>query len=311
LRGYFFIAAAGCCWGIAATLGRAAFTGRLGGGAIHAINPLVLSQSRTTITFLVLAPILLAQRGRQAFRIAPRDWWLVLALGVLGIAGSNYSYYFAIQKTNVATAITLQYTAPMLVLLYMVARGRQRPTLRRVGSVLLAVLGIALAIGIVGPGRFRLSVPGVIAAEIAALAFAYYTVAAGDLLRRYDRWQVLTLAVFGAAAFWQLVNPPWKLLAAHYNGAEWLFMLVFAMVSSLIPFSLYISGLQYLDATRAIVTSCLEPVFSIAIAAVFLGEVVKGGQLVGIAAVLAASIIVQLPEREEKSPARVLAEPIE
>jgi len=42
---------------------------------------------------------------------------------VLGVAVSNYFYYVAIQKTNVATAIILQYTAPVWVLLYVVARG--------------------------------------------------------------------------------------------------------------------------------------------------------------------------------------------
>ena len=38
-------------------------------------------------------------------------------VGVLGIAASNYTYYFAIQQTTVATAIILQYTAPVFVLL--------------------------------------------------------------------------------------------------------------------------------------------------------------------------------------------------
>jgi drug/metabolite transporter (DMT)-like permease len=311
LRGYLFIAAAGLCWGTSATLGRAVFTGRLFAGAVHLIDPLIIAQSRTTISLLVLAPLLLTRRGTQAFRMARRDVFLSFALGVLGMAASNYFYYLAIQKTNVATAIILQYTAPILVLLYMVSRGLQRATLRRVGSVLLAVLGIALTIGVIGPGQFRLNTVGLIAAEIAAISFAYYNLAASHLLERYDRWRVLVLALLAAAIFWQFVNPPWKIVAAHYSGVQWLFLLGFAIASVLLPFSLYFGGLEHLDATRAIVTSCLEPVFSIAIAAVALGEGVGMLQVLGVAVVLVATVTVQLPERVREPHAPVALGPIE
>jgi len=69
------------------------------------------------------------------------------------------------------------------------------------------------------------------------------------------------------------------------------------MLSMLLPFSFYFAGLQYLDATRAIVTSCLEPVFAILIAAAFLGEGLGPLQVVGVVVVLTASIVVQLPEK--------------
>jgi drug/metabolite transporter (DMT)-like permease len=65
----------------------------------------------------------------------------------------------------------------------------------------------------------------------------------------------------------------------------------------LAPFSLYFAGLQYLEPTRAIVVSCLEPVFSIVLAAVLLGEALRPVQSLGIVIVLAAIVIVQLPER--------------
>jgi drug/metabolite transporter (DMT)-like permease len=112
-----------------------------------------------------------------------------------------------------------------------------------------------------------------------------------------------------AAAFWLIVNPPWKIVAAHYGRAEWLFLLIFAITSVLLPFSLYFAGLQHLDATSAIVASCLEPVFSILIAAVALGEVVRPVQTVGIIIVLAAIVLVQMPDRSGAQEA--LVEPME
>jgi drug/metabolite transporter (DMT)-like permease len=73
--------------------------------------------------------------------------------------------------------------------------------------------------------------------------------------------------------------------------------LIFAISSSLIPFSLYLWGLVHLDPTRAIVTSCLEPVFAVIIAAVALGESVNSIQILGIAVTLTATVLVQIPER--------------
>jgi len=296
-RGYLCIAAAALSWGIAASLGRAAFTGRLlpAGQALR-IDPLILSQSRTTFSFLVLFLLLVVRRGWKQLRLPPADFGRIVLLGVLGVAASNYFYYLAIQKTNVATAIILQYTAPTLVLLYMVARGRQKATLRRVSAVALAVVGSALAIGVVGAGGFRLNPVGVIAAMLAAVSFSFYNIAGHNILARYDRWIVLLYTTFSAGAFWLVVNPPWKVAAAHYSGLAWGFLLVFAVVSVLAPFSLYFAGLQQLEPTRAIVVSCLEPVFSIIIAAIALGEGMRPGQVLGIVVVLAAIVLVQLPD---------------
>ena len=56
------------------------------------------------------------------------------------------------------------------------------------------------------------------------------------------------------------------------------------------------------------VTSCLEPVFSIVIAAVFLAERVSWIQVIGIVLVLGAIVLAQWPDRAE---AALLVEPIE
>jgi drug/metabolite transporter (DMT)-like permease len=106
------------------------------------------------------------------------------------------------------------------------------------------------------------------------------------------------------------VNPPWKIIAAHYGREQWAFMLVFSLVSVLGPFSCYFAGLQHLEPTRAIVASCLEPVFSIVIAALALGELLYPFQTVGIVLVLVAILLIQLPERAARAE-EVVVEPIE
>ena len=251
----------------------------------------------------MLLPILVASQGWQRIKLPARDLAYCFLLGTLGVAVSNYFYYVAIQRTNVATAIIVQYTAPVWVLFYVVARGQQRLTLQKVIAVALAVAGSALVIGIVGTKHtgglaLRLDSYGIIAALLASFSFAFYNVSGHRILARYDRWRVLVWTLAAAAAFWLVVNPPWKIVAAHYAPAQWVFLFVFSMISVLGAFSLYFLGLQHLEPTRAIIASCLEPVFSILLAALLLGEVLRPVQTLGIVCVLAAIVIVQRPGRQ-------------
>jgi drug/metabolite transporter (DMT)-like permease len=171
-------------------------------------------------------------------------------------------------------------------------------------------MGCALAVGFVGSGGLSLDPVGVTAALLAAFSFAFYNIAGHSVLARYDRWKVLLWVLLSAATFWIFVNPPWKIWAAHFGREQWGFMLIFSLVSVLGPFSCYFAGLQHLEPTRAVVASCLEPVFSILIAAVALGELLRPLQTVGIVVVLIAIVLIQWPEREARE-AELVIEPIE
>ncbi len=301
MLGYLAIAAAAFCWAGSAALGKGAFTGQLAAGRVR-LDPLILSQARTTFSFLVLAPLLLLARGRGALTLPPREVVRCLLLGVAGFAASNFCYYKAIDLTSVSTAIILQYVAPAWVLLYLVARRRQRATVLRVGAVTAAVAGCALAIGVLHRGQLKLDPAGIGIAELAALSFAFTNVYGHGLVQRLDRWKVIAYGLLGAALFWMLLNPPWKIAAAHYSRGQWLFLAGFALSSILVPYAFYFTGLKLLDATRAVVTSCLEPVFAISLAALFLGERLDAGQVLGVVIVLAATIVIQLPERAAGAP---------
>ena len=291
------------------------FTGklRLGNSVALPIEPLILSQTRTTFSLLVLFPLLAAAGGWQRIRLPRRDLAGCFLLGTLGVAVSNYFYYVAIQRTNVAIAIIVQYTAPVWVLLYVVTRGQQKLTSQKIAAVALAVTGIALVINILGARSgpaLHLDSWGIFAALLASFSFAFYNVAGHGILACHDHWRVLLWTLAAASAFWLIVNPPWKIVAAHYSAAQWLFLFIFSMISVLGAFSLYFLGLQHLEPARAIIVSCLEPVFSVVLAALLLGEVLRPMQTLGIVFVLAAILIVQRGDRAATQNAIVIA-PIE
>ena len=297
-------------------MARAVFTGKfqLAGEIQHPIDPLLLSQTRTTFSLLVLVPLLAGRGGWRRIQLPKPDLIQCLILGILGVAVSNYFYYVAIQKTSVAIAIVLQYTAPVWVLLYVVARGQQKLTVQKVAAVAVAIAGIALTIGIIGArsaSPLHLDRWGLIAAMVASFSFAFYNLAGHRILARHDRWRVLSWTLASASVFWLILNPPWNVIAAQYTSAQWAFLLIFSMISVLGPFSLYFLGLQHLEPTRAIIASCLEPVFSILLAAALLGEGVRSIQALGIALVLAAIVIGQLPAPGRETEEVVVVDPIE
>lgn len=315
-RGYLFIALATFSWGSSATLGRAIFTGKfqLGGAVLQPIDPLILSQTRTTFTFLLLMPILLLRKGTKGIRLTRGELWRAMLLGSAGIAGSNYFYYLALEKTTVATAIILQYLAPAMVLIYMLARRLQPATMQRLSGVAMALVGSVLAIGLtrwndhapfigLRTHDLRFNAIGVAAGLTAAFCFAFTNVFGRNLVEETDRWRVFVYSMMGAGVLWLIVNPPWKIIAAHYTSGQWLFLFTFAIASMLVPYSFYFTGLQYLDATKAIVTCCLEPVFAIVIAAIALGETLSAAQIVGIVVTLSATVLIQVPDKKTKAEA--------
>lgn len=296
VEGYLLIAAAAFCYGASAALGKAVFNGTQwvrGAG----IDPLILSQSRSSFALLVLIPIAVLMRGGTAFRTDRRTLLKCVAMGVLGICGANFFYYYAIAKSTVATAITVQYTAPVWVYAYMMVAGKDRASWIRSIAVLLAFLGCGLVALTGTETQIRVSAIGIIAALGAAFSYSFYNVIGADLLKSASQWLVLFYTLLSASVFWLIVNPPWRVVARHYSGREWLFLFGFAMFSMLLPLALYLGGLRLLDPTSAIVTSCLEPVFASLLAAMFVGEKLSAWQIVGIALVLSQSVMIQLPER--------------
>jgi drug/metabolite transporter, DME family len=295
LEGYSLIAAAAFCYGASAALGKAVFNGA-GWVRGAGIDPLILSQTRSTFALLVLVPILLVARGPAVLRTDKRTLLMCAAMGVLGVCGANFFYYYAIAKSTVATAITVQYTAPVWVYAYAILARHHRVTWLRSMAVVLAFVGCGL-VALTGPqAQVRVSAVGILAALGAAFSYSFYNIIGAVLLSRCSRWLVLFYTLLAATLFWLVVNPPWCVAAQHYSGREWLFLFGFAMLSMLLPFALYLGGLRLLDPTSAIVTSCLEPVFASVLAALFVGEKLSGWQVAGIALVLSQSVLIQLPE---------------
>ncbi len=294
--GYLLIAVAAFLWASSANLAKAAFAG----GWIRGLRPvdvLTLTQMRSTVSFLLLFPALVLLRGWRAVALPWKAWVSCILLGMIGVAGSNFFYYYAIMKTTVATAVVVQYISPVYVMVIRLAMGDEGLNRWRVGAVASAVAGCALVVGIGSGVSLHGNLIGILAAQGAALSFTIYNVGGGKLATRIDPMLLMVYAMMGAAILWLPINTPRMLVAHHYDGRQWSFLVLFAILSMLVPYTLYFIALRRLDATRAIIISCLEPVFAALLAWVLLREALLPLQVVGVGLVIAATLLTQVRSR--------------
>jgi Predicted permeases len=278
LRGFLLLLLAVLFWGGSAPLGKFLIVTRF---IVTRFDTLIIVQTRTSLAFVLLL-IFFLLKDRSVFRIEFRDIWKFAMLGVLGVAITNYTYYYTVKEASVATAILVQYTAPVWIVLYSVLILKEdRLDHVTIISLVIALVGCYFAVTSGSMQSINLKGWAIITGPLSAFTFAYQVIGTKQLIKRYSIWTLL-LYMFGfSAIFWLCVNPPWNVIAKHYNYSDWGILWMFAVVSILIPQMAFASGLKYLDASTAGIISVMEPVIAIVAAFLILGESLSVIQMSG------------------------------
>ena len=284
-RGYLMVVSAACCWGVMATVAKMLFRDR-------GVDPLVLVVVRAYLATLTLFAALALLRPAR-LRIERRDMWGAAVIGVAGLAANNFLYFEALHLTSVATALLLQYQAPILVALYTVLVQRQPLRGRVILALAVALVGCALVVRAYDFEVLRPNILGVAAGLGTACTFAFYILASRAALRTLDAWTLLTYGYFSASLVWSVVLPPWKVLGYGFGPEIWVAFLTIATIGTVVPFGLFISGLKFIPPTQAGIVSMLEIVVAAAAAYVILGETLNPIQILGGGLVLAGVVMVQ------------------
>jgi len=286
VRGYLFILSAVLFWSGSASLAKHLFT--------TSYDTLIIVQTRSSLSFVLFA-VYFALRRRAIFKIDSKDLLKFVLVGVIGVAVTNFTYYFAVKESTVATAILIQYIAPVLVMIYAVSVIRSELlSSAKVISMALALIGCFFAVTSGSVSSLQLTGWGLASGFASALGYAFMLLMSKHLLAKYSVWTMLTYAFGFATLFWLFVNPPWVVASRGYDEGDWGIFLLFAVMSILIPHSLFSSGLKLMEASTVGIVTTLEPVFSILIAHLALGEAFGGAQIIGAIAVVTAIVLLQL-----------------
>jgi drug/metabolite transporter (DMT)-like permease len=274
--------AAAHLWAVSGVFGKIVMTGSL--------SPARLVFYRSLLSTLMLLAVLL-WRGPTLLRLNRRDLPFFLAMGMLGLGLTQFTYYAAIQSLSVGMAILLQYLAPLWMVLFERFWLKIPLTSARLAALVLALVGCALVSVNTGPTRHWGS-RGVLLGLTAGICFAFYTLVTRHALKSHRTLTVLFYSFLFSALFWSAHPDSWRPLSQIEPFKIWMILCIVAFGTTL-PYLLYMLAVKHLSASHTGIISTLEPVVAAVIAWFFLHEQLNGLQLGGGLCVLLAIVILQ------------------
>jgi drug/metabolite transporter (DMT)-like permease len=105
--------------------------------------------ARIVVAALVLTlPAVVQLRGR--WERLRRSAGMVTAYGLIGVAGCQLPFFYAIQSMQVGVAVLLEFMGAVLVVGWLWARYRQRPRPLTIAGAATAIAGLAMMTGVTG-----------------------------------------------------------------------------------------------------------------------------------------------------------------
>lgn len=296
--GYGMVALAATLFAINGTVSKVI----LGSG----VNAQQLTEVRCAGALVGLMLIALATRP-AALPLSRSELPLILALGVVGLALVQWSYFFAIHRVPIGVALVVQFVGPILVALWARFVYGEHVRARIWIALVLAITGLVLIVELWQTNRPNGA--GLAAAALAAVTYAAYILLAERGVRHRDPISLSAWGFFFATLFWSLVAPWWNFPSGRVGSdvsllgnlasrhlPVWGLMLWMIVLGTIVPFALVVGALRRISATRVGITAMLEPVVAIAIAWAWLGESLNPVQISG-AAVTLAGVALALSSR--------------
>jgi inner membrane transporter RhtA len=222
-------------------------------------------------TAIILPAVRPAVRGRD------RETWYAIAIYGVSLGILNVTFFESIDRLPLGLAVTFAFVAPLGVAL---AGSRRR---RDVAFALLAGAGVLVLGGIDRPD----SAAGVAFAVTAGCAWVSVAFAGRAVGRRTRRVDGLALAIPIAC----LVTLPFGIGHAGALDARALALgLVIAVGGMILPFALELEGLRRLEPRLVAVIYSADPAIAALIGLVALSQSLTPPEVLGMAAVIAASI---------------------
>jgi drug/metabolite transporter (DMT)-like permease len=300
----------------------------IGAGVLFAINgtvsklvldaglgslPLVqIRCASAAVLFLLIA----TRTDRPGLRVHRDEVLLLVVYGVVGLAMAQWLYLVAIGRMPVSIALLLEFTAPLLVALW-VRLVRHDDVHSRIWVALALCLGGLAMVAEIWDG-LTLDGVGLLAAGASAVALATYYLLGERALAAHGPVSLAAISFSAASVLWAIVQPWWDFpadvltqtvdLDAATEGflggtvPVWLLVGWVVVLGTVAPFWLVLGGLGRIGATRTGLLGTLEPVLAGVVAWAVLGQVLSTAQVIGGTIVLIGIIIAETARSQPPPP---------
>ena len=244
---------------------------------------------------------LLFKRG--LFKIKLKDLWCFLGTGVVSVAFFSACYFKAIELSSLSVASILLYTAPIFVMIFSVFLFKEKLTVIKIVSLLLAFFGCLFVTGVLGDsGSFN--AVAVAFGVMSGVCYALYSIFSRLALNRGYSPLTITLYTFifsGVASLLLIdVKPVAKVMFEDMGSL--MFCVLFAVLSSVLPYATYTLSLKYIKSSTASIIASIEPVVATITGAVLFDEAVEFPfGYVGIVLVILSVILINIAPNDDKN----------
>lgn len=207
-------------------------------------------------------------------------------MGSVGYVGQSWCYFSSLSYASAGLTALLLYLFPAIVTVLhaIIAKRMLKPL--RASAVVVALAGTALTVG----GNAGGQTLGVVFGLAAALIYALYILAGERVTANIGAIPASTVIMLASAASSALIVFP-RGFSPPVTPAGWGAVLAIALVCTVVAMVAFFAGLSRLGAPDASTLSTLEPLATIVLAAIFLGETISYLQMLGGAIILGAVIV--------------------
>lgn len=283
-------------------------------GTLAVLTPLAYRANAEPLPLLawrfVIAAVLLfgvAGARNPGSLVVPRaDLLRFSALALTGYGAASVCFFYALVYADASVVAVLLYAYPALVTLVGWVTGTEKPRVAQGLAVLITFLGCALVVGLIGSAP-RAAWQGIVLGLGAAVGYTLFNLLSHRWLPGRSRLVMMAytfgiaalLPAFGAVASGGLA----ALSPASWDIEVWYLLAVIVLVPTFAAIVLYLEGIRGLGPAQAAVLSTLEPLFTIALAAVVLQERLHPIQMLGAVLVLAGVVFSEVSARRIAEPA--------
>lgn len=287
--GFIFVSLAGVGFGFLGIFARLAFQSGLSVGELLTFR-FTLAALLLWLGLTIFKPTLIPLSFRQIF--------ISICLGVFGYALFSTLYFKALEGISVPLAALLLFTFPIFVNLGAHFILKERMTGREVFSLLLAILGLGVLLW--GPLVVN-SRTSVLFGLGSAISYSIYVLVSGKLQKNVRPLSSSLYVVTSTAVALYFYHHPSFHRLLELNSQQILIIIGIATVSTILPLTLFLAGLQRLTSSQAAMIVMIEPIVAALAASLLLGEILTKVQLLGAGMVLVA-LILNSVRRRKSSP---------
>lgn len=287
----FLVILAGCCW---ATLG--VFVRHLNEIGLQSMQ---IVEIRAALTVIGLFGVLAIFR-RDLLRVKAKDLWCFAGGGIVSVILFNFCYFQTIQRASLSVAAILLYTSPVFVLLLSVPLFGEKLTRKKLICLAMAFVGCALASG--AAGGMTLSPETLLFGLGSGFGYGLYSIFSRFALQKGYHPITITAYIFLFGAIGGIPLTDFGEVTAVVGQPEHLlYLIVYTIVTTIIPYITYTTGLRYVENGVAAVLACIEPVMATVFGIFFFSEVPGLSGWLGIVLVLIALTLLNLqpPKRND------------